>query len=79
MTTILNFQFGLKTKQKKLIKNRAISMISKVKLGIGMFSIKEIKGNKRSENHILGDTIIGIRNAKKANNLTQNSVSFLRF
>jgi len=76
---MLNFQFGLKIKPKKLNKKRAISMQSKVKFGTGMPSKKEINGNKRSENQILGDTSIGIRNAKKAKKRIQNNLSSLRF
>ena len=75
---MLNFQFGLKIKPKKLNKKRTISMQSKVKFGTGMPSKKEIKGNKRSENQILGDNTIGIRNAKKAKSLTQNNWFSLR-
>ena len=68
---MLNFQVGLKTKPKKLNKNKAINIISKLKFGMVMLSKNGIIGNNRSENQIFGDTNIGMRNAKKAKSLTQ--------
>ncbi|MCO4820843.1 MAG: hypothetical protein KC469_02165, partial [Flavobacteriaceae bacterium] len=73
------FQIGLITKPKKLSTNTAMRTTSIVKFGTGKPSIIEIKGNRRSENHILGDKIKGIIKAKKAQNLTQNNLSVLKF